>query len=62
MRHETRRRGHEGMDMETKSNGKRKPRLFSLIHLPFVHCANRSLLFIHLLTKKQMEFIRLQID
>jgi hypothetical protein len=36
-------------DMET-SNGKRKPRRFSLIHLPFAHCANGSLSFVCSLT------------
>jgi hypothetical protein len=43
-------------DMET-SNGKRKPRQFSLICLPFAHCANGSLLFVRLLTKKKTEVI-----
>jgi hypothetical protein len=35
------------------TKGKRKPRRFSLIHLQFAHRANGSLLFVHLLTKKQ---------
>ncbi len=33
-------------------NGRQKRR-FSLIHLPFAHCANGSLSFVRLLTKKQ---------
>ncbi len=33
-----------------------------LIHLPFAHHANRSLSFVHLLTKKQMEVIRWRMD
>jgi hypothetical protein len=37
------------------SNGKRKPRRFSLLRLPSAHHANRSLLFVRLLTKKQTE-------
>ncbi len=45
-----------------KSNGKRKPRQFSLTRLRFFHCANRSLSFVRLLTKKEMEVIRLQAD
>jgi hypothetical protein len=40
----------------------RIPGQFSLIHLPFAHQANRSLLFICLFTKKQMEVICLQTD
>jgi hypothetical protein len=44
------------------SNGKLKPRQFSLIRLPFDHHANRSLSFVCLLTKKQMEVIRLQTE
>jgi hypothetical protein len=36
-------------------NGKWKLRQFSLICLLFAHCANGSLLFFFLLTKKQME-------
>jgi hypothetical protein len=44
------------------SNGKRKPRRFSLIRLPFANCANASLSFVCLLTKKQTEFVRLQTD
>jgi hypothetical protein len=36
------------------SNGKRKPRRFSLIRLPFAHCRNGSLFFVRLLAKKQM--------
>jgi hypothetical protein len=43
-------------------NGKRKPRQFSLIHLPFAHHANGSLSFVSLFTMKQMEDIRLQTD
>jgi hypothetical protein len=39
-------------NMET-SNGKQKPRRFSLTRLPFAHRANGSLLFVHLLIKKQ---------
>jgi hypothetical protein len=44
------------------SNGKWKPRHFSLIRLPFAHCTNGSLSFVRLLTKKQTEVIRLQTD
>ncbi len=49
--------------MET-SNGKRKwkHRRFSLFYLPCAHCANGSLSFVRLLTKKQMEVIRLKTD
>jgi hypothetical protein len=36
---------HGDMDMET-SNGKRKPRRFSLVRLPFAHHAKGSLLFV----------------
>ncbi len=44
------------------SNGKRKPRRFSLI-LPFAHGANRGLSFVRLLTKtKKPEVIRFQTD
>ncbi len=43
-------------------NGKREPRQFSLIRLPFAHRANGSLSFVCLLTKKQMEVIHLQTD
>ncbi len=39
-------------------NGKLKPRHFSLICLVFAHCANESLSYVGLLTKKQTEFIR----
>jgi hypothetical protein len=35
---------------------------FILFHLPFVHRANRSLFFVHLLTEKQTEVIHLQRD
>ncbi len=41
-------------------NRKRSQRRFFLICLPFAHCANRSLSFVHLLIKKQTEVIRLQ--
>jgi hypothetical protein len=37
------------------SNGKRKPRRFSFIRLPFAHRANGSLSFIRLLAKNQTE-------
>ncbi len=43
------------------SNGKMengRPGDFSLILLPFAHCANGSLSFVHLLKKKQTEVIR----
>ncbi len=61
---------HRDMDMETwtwilknqTEYGKRKPRLFSLIHLPFAHRANGSLSFVCLLTKNQTEVIPLQTD
>jgi hypothetical protein len=64
---------HGDMDMETwtlrhgqgdvgTSNGKQKPRRFSVIRLLFAHRANGSLPFIHLLTKKQTEVIHLQTD
>jgi hypothetical protein len=44
------------------SNGKRKTvaRAISLIRLLFASCANGSLSFVHLLTKKQTSVIRLQ--
>jgi hypothetical protein len=38
-------------DMET-SKGKRTPRRFSLIRLPFAHCANRSFSFVRFLITK----------
>jgi hypothetical protein len=41
-------------------NGKRNPRRFSIIRLPFARRANRCLSFFHLFTKKQTEVIRLQ--
>jgi hypothetical protein len=42
--------------------GKLKPRRFSIIPLPFDHCANGSLLFACSFTNKKMEVIRLQRD
>ncbi len=65
---ETRTRTHgiktlEKFDViQKKSNGKRKPRQFSLIRLPFAHRANGSSSFVCLLTKKQTEVIHLQTD
>jgi hypothetical protein len=50
---------------QKQSDGKRKPQQFFIIRLPFAHRANGSLfvcLFFRLLTKKQTEVIRLQID
>ncbi len=47
---------HGDMEFQT-GNEKRKPRRFSLIRLPFGHCANGSLSFVHLLTKKETERI-----
>jgi hypothetical protein len=44
------------------SNRKQKLRRFSLIHLPFAHCANVSLSFVRLLTNKQTEVIHLKTD
>ncbi len=44
------------------SYGKQMPRRFSLICLPFAHCAKRSLQFVHLLTNKQTVVIRLQAN
>jgi hypothetical protein len=41
---------------------KTEARRFSLIRLPSAHHANGSLPFVHLLTKKQIEVIRLQTD
>jgi hypothetical protein len=41
---------------------KQKPVHFSFICLPFSPRANGSLSFVCLLTKKQTEFIRLQMD
>jgi hypothetical protein len=41
-------------------NGKRNPRRFSIIRLPFARRANRCLSFSHLFTKKQTEVIHLQ--
>jgi hypothetical protein len=43
------------------SNRKQKPRQFFLIRSPFAHHANRSLSFVCLLMKKQMEVICLQM-
>jgi hypothetical protein len=51
----------ETLGMET-SNRKWKPRQFSLFRLLFATCANGSLLFFGLLTKKQTEVIHLQTD
>jgi hypothetical protein len=42
--------------------GKRKARRFSVIPLPFTHCANGSLSFDPLLMKKQRKVIHLQIE
>ncbi len=42
--------------------GKRKPSWFSLIHLLFAHHANRSLSFVPLFMKKQMDVIWLLTD
>ncbi len=50
---------HGDGDMET-SNGKRKPRQFSLICSSFAHHAKGGLLFVRLLTKKKTEVICLQ--
>jgi hypothetical protein len=44
------------------SKGKQKPSQVSLLHLPGAHCANGSLSFVCLLTKTQMEVIRLRMD
>ncbi len=49
------------IEMET-SNRKWKPSQFSLIRLPFAHCANRILSFVCLLLKKQIEVNHLQMD
>jgi hypothetical protein len=46
----------------SKEKWKRKLRRFALIGWPFAHCANGSLSFVNLLTKKQVEVIRLQTD
>jgi hypothetical protein len=66
--------GHGSRDMETwkhgnmetwrhhTENGKRKPKQFSLIRLPFAPHPNGSWSFVHLLTKKQTEVICLQTD
>ncbi len=43
-------------------NEKRKPRQLSLIRLLFAHCANGSLSFVRLFTKKSTEVNRLQTD
>jgi hypothetical protein len=51
---------HGNGDMETQTDS--GPQAIFLIHLPFAHCANRSLPFVCLLTKKQMEIILLQTD
>ncbi len=45
-----------------KMKNGRKPRRFSIIHLPFPHRENRKLSLVHLFTKKQMEIFRLQTD
>ncbi len=44
------------------SNGKWKPRQFSLISLPFAHCVNGCLLFVRLLMRKETQGIHLQTD
>jgi hypothetical protein len=44
------------------SNGKQKPRLFSLNCLPFSHRANRRFSFVGLFTKKQTEVIHSQTE
>jgi hypothetical protein len=48
------------MEMETTEI--QKPRQFSLIFSSFVHSANGSMLFVRLLTKKQTEVIRSQLN
>jgi hypothetical protein len=50
------RQEHGNKDMKT-SNGKRKPRRFSIICLPFAHHANGSLSFVRLLMNQQTEVI-----
>ncbi len=50
------------MPVAAISTEKRKPRRFFLIYLQFAYHANRSLSFVRLLTKKQTEVIRLQMD
>jgi hypothetical protein len=50
-----------GRGQETR-NRKQKARQFSLIRLPFAHCANGSLSFVCFLTKRQTDVIRLQTD
>ncbi len=47
-------------DLRKKSN--EKPRRFSLSHLPFAHRATRSMSFVRLVMKKQMEVIHLLTD
>jgi hypothetical protein len=47
---------------ENKSNGKQKPKRFSLIPVRFTHHANGSFPFLCLLTKKQTIVIYLQTD
>jgi hypothetical protein len=44
------------------TNGKQKPRRFSLIYFPFAHRKNGSLSFVRKLANKQTEVIRLQTD
>jgi hypothetical protein len=44
------------------SNGKQKPRQFSLTSLLFAHHANGNVLFVCLFVKEQTEVIHLQTD
>ncbi len=69
---ETQRYEHGDMDMaiwtwrhgDITVNAKRKTeaQAIFLSRLPFAHCANRSLSFVRLLMKKQLEDISLQTD
>jgi hypothetical protein len=54
--------GNSEVGQKKTRNGKRTFRQFSLICLPFAHTANGRLSFIRLLTKKQIEVIRLETD
>jgi hypothetical protein len=58
-------RGNRGENYENEPLVRQKhtkKKKFSLNCLPFAHCANESLSFVRLLTKKQTEVIHLQTD
>ncbi len=54
--------GHGHTWRHGHGHGKRQPRRFSLIPLPFAYRAYGSLLSVHLLTMKQTEVIRNRLN